>query len=314
MKKFLLYTCAIFAMLFMSCQKNNMSQSTEKQFKIITTIFPEYDWTKNIVGTNEKIDIQLLMKNGTDLHSFNPSAKDIIEIACCDILIYVGGESDQWISDALKNKINKNMVEINLMSELKNFIKEEEIIEGMEADDDSDEIEYDEHVWLSVKNAKIICEKICIQLSQMLPEYAEEFQNNFNSYKNQLDLLDTDFAEACSNIKSNTLLFCDRFPFRYFTDDYGLNYYAAFVGCSADSEASFKTIAFLSKKIDQLELEKVYVLDGSNKKIATTVINSTKNKNQNIFVLDSMQFVTWDEIKNGKNYISVMRKNLETLK
>lgn len=298
-----------------SCKKNN--SASEKKLNIVTTIFPAYDWTRQIVGDSADTNISLLMKNGVDLHSFSPTTQDIIQISGCDILIYVGGESDKWIQDALKNMTNKNMVEINLMESLGSMAKEEETVEGMETDesgDEDDEIEYDEHVWLSVKNAKLFCEKIESELSRMLPEHSETFRANLLQYKAQLENLDKEFEDACKNIPNGTMIFCDRFPFRYFTEDYNLKYYAAFLGCSAESEASFKTVAFLAKKIDELGVPEIFVLEKSDQKIAKTVIANTANKNMKIIALDSLQSTDAGDIKNGKTYISAMKNNLEKLR
>lgn len=298
-----------------SCKKNN--SASERKLNIVTTIFPAYDWTRQIAGDSADTNISLLMKNGVDLHSFTPTTQDIIQISGCDILIYVGGESDKWIQDALKNKTNKNMVEINLMENLGSMAKEEETVEGMETDesgDGEDEIEYDEHVWLSVKNAELFCEKIESELSRMLPEHSETFRANLLQYKAQLENLDKEFEDACKNIPNGTMIFCDRFPFRYFTEDYNLKYYAAFLGCSAESEASFKTVAFLAKKIDELGAPEIFVLEKSDQKIAKTVIANTANKNMKIIALDSLQSTNADDIKNGKTYISAMKNNLEKLR
>ncbi len=327
--------CIISIMIAAACLTGCSNKKTDEKRKVsvVTTIFPEYDWTRQIVGNCENVDVKLLMKNGVDLHNFTPTADDIIRISTCDILIYVGGESDGWIQDALRNKKNKDLVEINLMKVLGDTVKEEEIVEGMEdehhhehgheEDEHEDEhehehedceIEYDEHVWLSLRNAEKVCERIALELGRLAPENSETFNENLASYKNQLKDLDAEFASACKNIPSSTMIFCDRFPFRYFTEDYGINYFAAFTGCSAESEASFETIAFLAKKIDGLNAPKVYVLEKSDGKIAKTVISNTKAKNAAIVALDSMQSTNTDDIKNGKTYISTMKKNLECLR
>ena len=316
-------TAAIFVAMIVplvfSCSKKEPSGGKKDGISIVATIFPEYDWVRQICGSNEKINLSLLMKNGVDMHSFTPTTKDMINLSTCDILIYVGGESDAWIQSALKNKTNKNLVEINLMEILGDGIKEEELVEGMEAEEECEEeeveeTEYDEHVWLSVKNAKTLCKKITAEICRLLPEDSESFEKNLSAYIKQLDELDGEFKTACDSLDSKTLIFCDRFPFRYFTDDYNLDYYAAFLGCSAESEASFKTIAFLGKKVDELAAKKVFVLEKSDQKIARTVIANSKAKDAKIIVMDSMQSATDSDIKNGKTYISTMKKNLESLR
>ena len=289
--------------------------------KIVTTIFPEYDWVKEIAGDKAKdSEITMLLGNGVDLHSYQPSIQDIAKISTADIFIYVGGESDDWVEDALKNAKNKNMKVINLMEVLGDKVKEEEIIEGMqaeeeeEAEEDEEELEYDEHVWLSVRNAKLLCGEICNALCEKDAKNAAAYKANYTAYAAKLDKLDSDFAAAVKNGKTNTLLFGDRFPFRYFVDDYDLKYYAAFVGCSAETEASFETIVFLAGKVDELKLNNVCQIESGNGKIARTIIQSSKNKNAKVLTFDSLQSTTSKDVKKGATYLSLMQKNLEVLK
>mgnify|MGYP002861101519 CR=1 FL=1 len=296
--------------------------ASQSKIKILATIFPIYDWVRELTNGSEFVEIELLLDNGSDLHSFTPSASDIIKISTADILIYVGGESDEWILSALKNKTNRNQIEINLMSLLGDFLKKEELVEGMQAssededvnNDFEEDLEYDEHVWLSLRNAEIICQKISAELSTLLPKEKELFTKNLFTYQKKLQELDKDFSDFFNKTDSNTLIFCDRFPFRYFTEDYALSYYAAFLGCSAESEASFSTIAFLAKKIDELDSSKVFVIENSDKKIAQSVISSSKKKNSEIVILDSLQSTTKADILKGKTYISAMQENLDRLK
>ena len=297
------------------------NKNTDKKMKIVTTIFPEYDWTRNILGERETdVDLTMLLDNGTDLHSFQPAVKDIMKVSSCDLLIYVGGESDQWIEDALKSAKNKNMKTINLMEVLGDTVKEEETVEGMQGSEhghdheDEDEKEYDEHVWTSMRNASVICDAIAETLEEMDPENKEIYQSNTDSYKEKLSSLDQEYQDTVKSAKQNTLVFADRFPFRYLVDDYGLNYYAAFSGCSAESEASFKTVTFLAGKLDKLGLKTVLTIEKSDDRIAQTVIENTKEKDQKILELNSMQSITSDEIKDGVTYLSVMEDNLKVLK
>ena len=297
------------------------NKNTDKKMKIVTTIFPEYDWTRNILGERETdVDLTMLLDNGTDLHSFQPAVKDIMKVSSCDLLIYVGGESDQWIEDALKSAKNKNMKTINLMEVLGDTVKEEETVEGMQGSEhghdheDEDEKEYDEHVWTSMRNASVICDAIAETLEEMDPENKEIYQSNTDSYKEKLSSLDQEYQDTVKSAKQNTLVFADRFPFRYLVDDYGLNYYAAFSGCSAESEASFKTVTFLARKLDKLGLKTVLTIEKSDDRIAQTVIENTKEKDQKILELNSMQSITSDEIKDGVTYLSVMEDNLKVLK
>lgn len=294
------------------------------KLKIVTTIFPEYDWVKEIAGDKiSNIDLTLLLDNGVDLHSYQPTAQDIIKISSCDVFVYVGGESDEWVEDALKEAVNKNMQVVNLMETLGSAVKEEEVVEGMQAEDehehdhdhdhDEEETEYDEHVWLSLKNAKVLVNGIADAMGKADPSNAASYKANAENYNKKLSDLDSKYEETVKSSGKNTVLFADRFPFRYLTDDYGLKYFAAFVGCSAETEASFETIVFLSGKLDELGLKTVLVIDKSDKKLAQTVVSNTKTKDQEILVIDSLQSTSTSDSSKGVSYISVMEKNLEVL-
>ena len=478
-------------------QKNSNEQADntdDGKLKVVTTIFPEYDWVKEIAGDEiSNIDLTMLLDNGVDLHSYQPTSEDILKISDCDLFVYVGGESDIWVDDALKNATNKDMQVINLLDVLKDSIKTEESMPGMQAEEghnhgyahfeDSDvqdrtlsdwdgdwqsvypylqdgvldevmekkaesgektaeeykeyyengyktdvsqitidaenntmcfvkngvaskatyeykgyqiydyesgsrgvryffeatsgdadapkyvqfsdhgiapgkaehfhiyagndgfdalseemenwptyypadmsgkeiaedmleheEKEYDEHVWLSLKNAQTLCKAIAEALETADPEHKDVYAANVDSYLEKLSSLDGQYQDAVANGSQKTLLFGDRFPFRYMVDDYGLKYYAAFAGCSAESEASFETISFLAKKVDELGLKNIMTIENSDQKIAKTIRDNTKDKNQEILSLDSMQSTTSEDVKNGTTYLSVMESNLDVLK
>ena len=297
--------------------------TSDKKLKIVTTIFPEYDWTRAVLGEREAdVELTMLLDNGTDLHSFQPAVKDIMKVSGCDLLIYVGGESDEWIEDALKSAQNKDMKTINLMEVLADSIKEEETVEGMQENENEhehgheheDEKEYDEHVWTSLRNASAVCDAIAETLEEMDPENKDVYASNVAAYQQKLSNLDIEYQNTADSARQNTLLFADRFAFRYLVDDYGLNYYAAFSGCSAESEASFKTVTFLAGKLDELGLKTVLTIEKSDDRIAQTVIENTETKDQKILELNSMQSITSDEIADGVTYLSVMEDNLDVLK
>lgn len=295
------------------------SQSDEKPLKIVTTIFPEYDWVREILGDKaDNAELTMLLDNGVDLHSYQPTADDIIKISDYDLFIYVGGESDGWVEDALKEATNKDMQVINLLDVLGEQVKEEEVVEGMEAEEeeseDEDEPEYDEHVWLSLKNAETLCNAINDALETIDPANKDVYAANAAAYLEKLTALDSEYQSMVDNAARKTVLFGDRFPFRYLVDDYGLNYYAAFVGCSAETEASFETVSFLSGKVDELGLPCVLTIEGAQHKIAETIVQNTAEKNQSILTLDSMQSTTSTDVANGTTYLSVMESNLDVLK
>ncbi len=289
MKKIItLMLVAVLAVCALSgCGTSKSGEDTkDKKIKIVTTIFPEYDWVMQILGDKaDKADVTMLLDKGVDLHSYQPSTADIAKISEADVFIYVGGESDEWVEDVLKEAKNKE-----------------------------EEVEYDEHVWLSLKNAKIFTKKIADVLSEVDKDDAKTYQANYESYAKKLDDLDKKYADAVASAKNKTLVFGDRFPFRYLVNDYGLDYYAAFVGCSAESEASFETVTFLAKKIDELGLGNVLTIEGKNHKIAKTVVDNTKNKDQKVLTMDSMQSTTSKDVKDGATYLGIMEKNLEVLK
>ena len=328
MKKIItLMLVAVLAVFALSgCGTSKSGEDTkDKKIKIVTTIFPEYDWVMQILGDKaDKADVTMLLDKGVDLHSYQPSTADIAKISEADVFIYVGGESDERVEDVLKQAKNKNLKVINLMDVMGDKAKEEEVKEGMQPEEEEaeeakdgkeeEEVEYDEHVWLSLKNAKIFTKKIADVLSEVDKDNAKTYQANYESYAKKLDALDKKYAEAVASAKNKTLVFGDRFPFRYLVNDYGLDYYAAFVGCSAESEASFETVTFLAKKIDELGLGNVLTIEGKNHKIAKTVVDNTKNKDQKVLTMDSMQSTTSKDVKDGATYLGIMEKNLEVLK
>ena len=303
------------------------------KLQIVTTIFPVYDWVMNLLGAEAAdAEVSMLLDNGVDLHSYQPTADDISRRSACDLFIYVGGESDEWVEDALREATNKNMVVINLMEVLGDSVKEEEVAEGMEHDHDheheedhdhahgedhdteQEEVEYDEHVWLSLKNAAILCRAISDALGQIDSENAALYKADADAYVEKLNELDAQYQAGVDAAVYHALLFGDRFPFRYLADDYALDYYAAFVGCSAETEASFETIIFLAGKLDELGLPAVLQIESADGSIARTIVSCTQSKNQQILTMDSMQSTTTKDVAAGTSYLSIMEKNLDVLK
>ena len=340
-----------------STTSENKTDDTNKKLSVVCTIFPEYDWIRELVGDKkDNYEITYLMDKGVDLHSYQPTAEDIAKIANCDLFVYVGGESDGWVKDALKESKNDKMQVVNLLEALGNNVKEEEVVEGMQEEDEHDhdhgkkedadhdhehkedadhdhehkddadhdhdhdedghhhdEVEYDEHVWLSLRNASSLVNELAARLQIIDPENKDYYAGTAAEYTSKLGDLDSRYLAAVKKAKNKTVLFGDRFPFRYLVDDYGLKYYAAFVGCSAETEASFETVAFLAKKADELKLNNVLVIENSDQKIAKKIVETTKAKDQKIVEMNSMQSVTADQIADGATYLGIMEANLKAL-
>jgi ABC-type metal ion transport system, periplasmic component/surface adhesin len=323
-----------------STKSEAKTDDVNKKFSVVCTIFPEYDWIRQLVGDKkDNYEITYLLDKGVDLHSYQPTAEDIAKIANCDLFVYVGGESDGWVDDALKESKNDKMQVVNLLETLGKNVKPEEVVEGMQEEDEHDhdhddkdhddkdhdhedadhdhdheeETEYDEHVWLSLRNATVLVNTLAEKLQIIDPENKDYYATTAADYTAKLGDLDSRYLATIKKAKVKTVLFGDRFPFRYLVDDYGLKYYAAFVGCSAETEASFETVAFLAKKTDDLKLKSVLVIENSDQKIAKKIVETTKDKSQNIVVLNSMQSITNEDIANGATYLSIMESNLKAL-
>ena len=349
MKKFAAFAMFVLAtaLMFVACSaESNEKAPAQKKVSIVATIYPQYDWLKNILGDRlDAVNLKLLIQNGTDLHSYKPSAQDIAAIASADMVVFVGGESDEWIEKALKATPKDGRVQVNLMEALGDRVKEEEVVEGMqeetkdekpalslpkgretkeiaeenhehhEHEAHAEEVENDEHVWLSLKNAELLVMNLADALSKVDTAHATEYHMNAGLYIAKISALDAQYRAATDSAHFKTILFGDRFPFRYLVDDYGIKYFAAFVGCSAESEASFETVAFLAGKMDSLALPAIFTIDESNGKIARAILDaSKKSKETPVLTLNSMQSVTDAQMQSGVDYLSMMQSNLEVLK
>ena len=306
MKK--LIATIISAAMLMTCFAGCGKTSSKDGLKIVTTIFPIYDWTRNITGANPAgAEIDLLMQSGTDMHSFQPTVQDIMTISDCDLFIYVGGESDEWVEDALEEAVNKDMVVLNLMEVLGDRALQED-------EHEDNEPENDEHIWLSLKNADICCEAIEEALISIDPDNVDTYRVNATTYRGQITDLDFEYENTVEECSKDTILFADRFPFRYMMHDYGINHYEAFEGCSAETEASFETVIFLAGKVDECGLDYVVRIDGSDDRIPQSIIDNTASKDQQILILNSMQSVNTADIEAGSTYLSIMESNLAVIR
>lgn len=319
MKKFIsiLSAAVMFAGILTGCNSSGSSQKNKDgKLSIVTTIFPQYDFVRQIAGDN--VDITMLLSPGAESHSYEPTPQDIIKIQESDLFIYVGGEGDVWV-DTIVDSMNKPLNTLTLMDCVD--VVEEEHVEGMQEeeyedgdkhdhDEEKEEAELDEHVWTSPKNAIKMVKYISDELCSIDAKNADEYKSNTEKYVSELEELDKKFEQIVSDGKRDTIIFGDRFPLRYFADAYKLSYFAAFPGCSSDTEPSASTIAFLIDKIKEEKIPVVFNIEFSNKKVSDTISKSTGAK---MLEFHSCHNVSSDDFKNGVTYLDLMNKNAAAL-
>ncbi len=307
MKRFLILLLAIVLCLpLVGC-----SEAKDDTFTIVCTNFPLYDWARELTAGVDGVELVLLADGGRDLHSYEPSAKDMMTISDCELFVGVGGVSEAWLIDYLKTaqrKPKKTLLLSELLSE--ELLEEPKVTRDEHAENDGHgHGAFDEHTWLSPRLAKQACEGLLVSLIALDGEHEAIYNANFKHYAASLDGLSAMFADAVKETK--TLVFADRYPFCYLLYDLGLTAYAAFPGCSSESEASFETVAFLAQKVDELGLASVIAVKGSDLAVAKTVASSVKGSTPEILTLDSLETVTNKEIE---SYIGRMSLNVEILK
>lgn len=310
------YLCTLFAALtaLTLLIASACDFSSDGKLHIVCTIFPQYDWVRELTEGADNVEVTLLEDSGVDLHNFQPSAADKVSILNSDLFVYTGGESDDWARTLLKNA-EKDVRSLDLIEALGDrALTEEEGIEESGEHDHEHEDEVDEHIWLSVQNAKVLVSAITEALCGVDEDNAALYRENCENYLIELNELDEAFEETVSSAKRTVLVFADRYPFRYLAHDYGLTCYAAFSGCSAESEASFATILALVRHVEENSLPYVMVLESSTQGIAKQVIDNTESKDQGILVLNSLQSVTREDIGNGATYLDLMKEDLAVLK
>lgn len=301
MKSIFLKITALAAALLMLSGCGKAAETESGRLSVVCTVFPVYDWVSELSGGGA--DIYFISSGNSDMHSYQATAEDMIKIAECDILIYIGGESDKWITEATAQSPNENRTVLSLLEILGGGVRN---IAGHS--------EADEHVWLSPKNAALFAGRIAEALENADKSGEIPYKENCENYVNRLEELDNAYRNAVAESAKTPLIFADRYPFRYLCDEYGITAFAAFDGCSAESEASFATAAELADKADKLGVGYILVIDGSDKKLAGAVISGTKSRSQQILTADSMQSTTLKDAQNGADYISVMQKNLAVFK
>ncbi|GHV84932.1 periplasmic divalent manganese/zinc-binding lipoprotein [Spirochaetia bacterium] len=294
--------------------KSGQKQDVKKGISVVTTIFPPFDFVRSVAGTpagnkTEGIQLTMLLKPGSESHSYEPTPQDIITIQNCDVFIYVGGESDDWVNRVL-NSLDKPKMKIVTLMDCVELV-EEEIVEGMEVEEEEEEKAYDEHVWTSPRNAKLIVQKIAGVLCEVDAANAARYRINMNAYLRELDALDAAFREIVREGSGDTLIFADRFPFRYFTETYGLKYYAAFPGCSTETEPSAATVAFLINKVRAEKIPVVFTIEFSNGRMADAVTEASGAEKR---LFHSAHNISRDELAAGVHYLGIMRQNTEALR
>ena len=294
-----------FAMLLCCFAGCGGGQDTDS-LRVVCTVFPVYDWVRQLTAGVENVDLSLIADNGVDMHSYQPTTGDIVDITTCDVFVYVGGESEEWVEEVLAQRSNNDMVVIRLLDELGGH--------ALELSAHDHECVYDEHIWLSLANAEVLCEQICERLCELDEDNAALYSSNLAAYTEQLSALYSEYSIAVDSTWPQILVFADRFPFRYLAADYGIEYYAAFDGCSAETEASFETVASLTDIVERMGLNCVLIIEGSDDSLARTIIDGTTTGDQTILTLNSMQSVTAAQIESGITYISIMEQNLEVLR
>ncbi len=317
-KSFLLGV-AVLLMVFILTGCAGEGSADDGKLRVVCTNFPAYDFVMNIIGEdNEDIKVTYLLEKGVDMHNYQASADAIAQIMKADLCVYVGGESEEWVEDVLAGSSAKNVAKVRFMDVVE--LKHEVIKEGMEHDHEhkehehAEECTYDEHVWLSLKNAVKMTEAVCTSIMELDADNADVYRTNADKYIVKLNALDTEYQTLVDSAKSKVVIMADRFPFLYLADDYGIEYYAAFPGCSAESEAGFETIAFLAEKVKEFKTPVVFQIETSNGSLVKTVIDASGVDNVKSGTLDSMQSVSKEKITGGYSYIAAMENNLLALK
>ena len=281
------------------------------KLQVVCTLFPYYDFVRQIGG--DHVDVTLLIAAGREVHSFEPTPLDAIRLSEADVFIYNGGESEEWVEDLLDAAGESIGTVLTMMDHAD--VLAEEVQEGMQVrhggEEDEDEIEYDEHIWTSPVIAMELCRVIGEALMEADPAHAGDYQARLDEYLAQLEALDQDFRQVVDGAKRTTLVFGDRFPLLYFCRTYGLDYRAAFHGCSGDTEPSLATLKYLIDKVNAEDIPVVYTIELSSQKIADAIAETTGAK---VLTFQSCQTVSRADFDGGATYLSLMRRNVEALK
>jgi zinc transport system substrate-binding protein len=302
---------------FSSSSASSTQIADQTKISVVCTIFPQYDFVRQIAGND--VNLTMLLPPGAESHSFEPTPQDIKEINNCNLFVYVGGDSDSWIDSILSSLDNSKIKTLRMMDSVK--LVQEELVDGMQpekedsstsnsADADTSP-EMDEHVWTSPANSMLIVQDLCNTLCQIDPNHAADYKTNTKNYLERLNNLDSEFRDVVNHAKRKEIIVGDRFPFRYFCEEYGLNYYAAFPGCSTDTEASASTVAFLINKVKADQIPVVFHIELSNEQMCNSICDATGAKSE---LLNAVHNVSADDFAKGVTYIDLMEHNVDVLK
>ena len=309
MKRIFLALLLCFALLFTACAP--AATETAEQLKVVATIFPPYDFAREIGG--DFISLTMLLPPGTESHTYEPTPKDMQAIAECDVFLWIGGESEAWADKILSSIDTSSIRVVRLMDSIEHKLLEDHEGHDHEEEDEheSEEVIYDEHIWTSPRNAMLMNTAIVEAFAAVDPAHAQAYRDNSNGLMGKMSELDTTFTEISKSAKMHTLIFGDRFPFRYFTEEYGFDYFSAYPGCSVDSEPSAATVASLSRKVKNEQIPVVFYLELSNEKMADILIEGTSAEKR---LFHSCHNVSREEFLEGATYYSLMQGNVERLK
>lgn len=298
--------------LLLTCVACTAGQGGKKsdRLKVVTTIFPPYDFARQLGG--DYVSVDMLIDPGTETHTYEPSPQDIIAVQSCDLFIYGGGESDTWV-DQILSDLDANHVRVISMMDCVQAL-EEEVPQGMaenHSHENEEEAAYDEHVWTSMQNDVQICSEIADALVELDPDHADTYRANFDTYRGELESLDADFKAVVEQADRHTLVFGDRFPLRYFVETYGLSYYAAFPGCAESTEPNAATIANLIDVVREQQIPIILINELSTGQIAQAISEETGAKVETFY---SCHTVSKDDFENEETFLSIMRRNVPVLK
>lgn len=287
--------------LFTAC--GNETAEDNSRLKIVATLFPQYDFAKQITGDNA--EVTLLLTPGSESHTYEPTPKDVSKIQQADIFLYIGGESEVWVDEVLESAQNKNLKTVRLMDYIN------PIEESHEDDEhDHDETEYDEHIFTSLRNSQVLLDEICNAVCEEDKENEETYKKNTEAYSEKISELDTKFTDMINNAQRKTIVFGDRFPFAYFAKDYGLDCHAAFSGCSSETEASSATISSLIDIVKKDNVPTVFYIEFSSQSIAGKIADASGAKTA---LLHSCHNISKEDLENGTTYVDLMTQNYQNL-